>query len=222
MAGHSCRVGRTGNDSLVWAHHSRRIVLSTSVGYLSTSFLFCLLTSYSGPAAPLARPSYKAGAGGGGGFCSQATRLHIRHQVAGACFKGSRGQATRLCKLQQQAPRAAKSKQQDLAAAACVGPRVCVGPRPVNGPPHLVSLGTTPPSVPPYRFPLPVESRGQRPRACVGPSGYCRLLPSSLSTNALLVLPTLQPCFRLYSLNLSYMYEVSSERLVFYSSRVPE
>ena len=92
--------------------------------------------------------------------------------------------------------------------------RLCIGPRPADGQPHLVSLGPTSTSVPSHRFPLPVESRGQRPRACVGPSGYCRLLPSSLSTNALLVLPTLQPCFRLYSFNLSYMYEVSSELFV--------
>ena len=180
MAGHSCRMGRTGNDSLVWAHHSRRIVFSTVVHYPSPLFFFCLHTSRSGPLAPLfPLASYRGwwgGFGGGGGGGSTRSQARRPASFSKLQFKGSCGrrQGVASCSGKHQGRQQGSHK------------------------------------VPPFF-------------ACV--SGYCRLtvplLASSSATPplspaivSLSVLPTLQPCFRLYSLNLNYMFETSSEQSI--------
>ena len=97
MAGHSCRMGRTGNDSLVWAHHSRRIVFSTVVHYPSPLFFFCLLTSRSGPLAPLFSlgllPRLVGGGlgGVGGGGVSTRSQARCTASLNKLQFKGSCG-----------------------------------------------------------------------------------------------------------------------------------
>ena len=173
MACHSCRVGRTGNDSLIWAHHSRRTVLSSSEGYPFTS-CSCPIASYSGPAAHLVRLPYMAGGdakqkreqtGRGGGLAAPkqqgfAYGIQSQLRVSRAAEGKQQGFASRNSVHQGQ--QKASNKTLHVASRRL---SLCIGSRQAHGQPYLASLGPKPHLRPLPPLPSTAGVKGPEPQS---------------------------------------------------------